>query len=360
MKNHQTVQEGVMKNLSKYLKWMLVLSGIVLMMCSSPTKEKEITVMISDVWFSDAVDNDNDSYNSSARLNFDVDVSEGVITLFVKLGLRITDPSNVAPFTLYLESTDFSITGSSPDDAVYISIGIPNDELAHGNYDFLLQVFSSANPDKVMDEVSSVSDAGLRNVALETSTEDINVLTEWLSRTDGTFEGGVCYFGASDILSTAWYAISFDQPAGAQTCVVKKIRINIFSDPSYGKLRVWGILQSLSVPANLEIYSPTTSVYLNNGSNVFDVDINATLYNPFYVGYLQTQADKPQLSVSAEHPIGTFGRSRYYKNGIWNLVRTNEFGIDVFVEYTDSTGKILPKPTGRWLSGQIAGSSNAE
>jgi hypothetical protein len=354
------MQEREMKNLANFLKWVLILSGIVLMMCSSPTEEKEVTVMISEVWFSDTVDNDNDGYNSYARLNFDVDVSEGVMTLFVKLGLRLTDPSNVAPFTLYLESTDFSITGSGPDDAVYISIGLPNEELPHGNYDFLLQVFSSANPNMVMDEVSSVSEAGLRNIALETSSEDINILTEWLSRTDGSFESGACYFGASDILSTAWYAVSFDQPVGAQSCVVKKIRINIFSDPSYGKLRVWGLLQSLTVPNNLEVYSPSTSVYLNNGSNVFDVNIDATLYDPFYVGYLQTQADKPQLSVSAEHPIGTFGQSRYYKNGIWNIVRTNEFGIDVFVEYTDSTGKNLQKPTGRWLSGKIANSSSVE
>ena len=352
--------EAVMKNFYTCLRWLFVLSGIGWLTCSSPTEKKQITVTISDVWISDTVDNDNDSYSSYARLNFDPDVSEGGISLFVKLGLRITDPSNSSPFMLYFESTDFSISGTTSNDTVFIDIGLPNDELTHGNYDFLLQIFSSASPGQVMAEVSSASDARIRNIPLETANEDVNVLTDWLSRTDGTFESGVCYFGASDILSTAWYAISFDQPAGAATCVIKKIRIDIFGDSSDGKLRVWGRLKNLTGATNLEIYSPATSVNLNTGSNVFDVNVNATSYNPFYVGYLQTEASRPQLSVSAEHSLGTFGESRFYKNNIWNLVRTDEFGIDVYVEYTDSTGNNLPKVSGRWLRGRISGPASVE
>ncbi|MBN2355653.1 choice-of-anchor H family protein [candidate division KSB1 bacterium] len=340
-----------MKHSGFYLQCTLIVTTLVYINCSSPTKSDDIVVTIRNIWISNAVDNDTDGYQSSLRLNFDIDVSKGNITLFVKLGVRQAGLSNSTPYTVYFESAAFSITGSNSDDAVFITIGGNNQQLAHGNYDFLMQVFASSNPDRVIAEASGATYTDLKNLHLETSSEDKNLLTAWLTRTDGIFEGGLVYFGLTDGLAKAWYAISLNQPANAVTCQIKKIRISVDSDPGDVKLRVWGRLENaITGDSNLEIYSPTNTVNLNTGWNSFDVNIDVTPHSNFYVGYLQTQPSKPRVSYSTEYAQGVFGHSNYYKNNSWNRVRTYEFGIEAFVEYTIATGRHSTVTLGRWIS----------
>ncbi len=125
---------------------------------SSESKPKKQVVSFYDVWFSNGVDNDSDDYFSYLRLNFDLDVSSGSANLFVWIGVRFTDPLDTAGYYGYMESTVFTIDGSTREDAVFISVGSPNDELPEGSYDFLIQVFEESDPENPILEMASYND----------------------------------------------------------------------------------------------------------------------------------------------------------------------------------------------------------
>ena len=152
----------------------VILLAVFLANCTSSTdsKSKKQVVSFQDVWFSDAVDNDGDGYNSYARLNFDLDVSRGSLEVFVKIGVRFTDPLDTASYYLYLESSSFVIDGATADDAVYISAGYPNDELPEGSFDFLIQVCAQSDPEKVLVELSPANDDNLSNVLTDIPLEE--------------------------------------------------------------------------------------------------------------------------------------------------------------------------------------------
>jgi len=128
--------------------------------CTSSTdsSSKKVTVSFQDVWLSDEVDNDQDDYVSYVRLNFDLDVSKGSKEVFVKIGVRVTDPMDTSTFYLYMQSIPFTISGTTTEDAVYIAIGYPNDELPEGIFDFLIQVCDQANPEDILAELAPAND----------------------------------------------------------------------------------------------------------------------------------------------------------------------------------------------------------
>lgn len=145
--------------------------------CTSPTKSNKSSktiVQIANVWISDALDNDGDGYNSYVRLNFDLDVNKpDSIDVFVILGVRITDPMDTASYYVYFESIDFKIAGQSTSDGKYISIGSPNLEMPFGTYDFLLEVYFSADPNTRVAYATKTEDPDMGDIMLEESSTDI-------------------------------------------------------------------------------------------------------------------------------------------------------------------------------------------
>jgi hypothetical protein len=133
---------------------------------SSESKPKKQVVTFANVWFSDWIDNDGDYYPSYARLNFDLDVSRGSISVYVKVGVRVTDPVDTSDYLLYFESAAFGISGATTDDAVYIAVGDPNTELPQAGFDFVIQVFNEADQ-QLLAELSSANDDNLDNVLTE-------------------------------------------------------------------------------------------------------------------------------------------------------------------------------------------------
>jgi hypothetical protein len=157
----------------RYLKVILfLLFTFLLYQCEETlTGSSKTTYSIASVGFSEQVDHNNNGYASQAKFSFDVDVSKGSENVFVKIGYR--SQGETGDYTLYFQSTAFTISGESSDDAKYIIVGdTANGEFSRGTYDFLLQVFKEGNESTVIAEAKSSTNSEMGNVRLETSAED--------------------------------------------------------------------------------------------------------------------------------------------------------------------------------------------
>ncbi|MCK5077806.1 MAG: hypothetical protein KAR38_15595, partial [Calditrichia bacterium] len=184
----------------------------------------------------------------------------------------------------------------------------------------------------------------LGSVPMETSDEDLLPQYTWLEYHDNYFENGYAYGSANGFL-----AVRFTQPVSATSCMVKRIRFNVWSNPSNVQLRAWNDLSNN--PNSLIYTSFTISTYLYQGWNTIYLDIDVSDYNSFYVGYYQIYYAQPYLSADQTTPI--YGRS-YWKNvsqgSDWGITSDADYAIEVYVEYTTTSpeGKSVVKNT--WIS----------
>jgi len=339
-----------MKN---YILRFLTISIVLLFLfnCSNSTSSKKSTptiVQISDVWITNAIDDDGDNYNSYLRLNFDIDVNKpDSVEVFVILGVRVTDPMDTASYYIYFESVDFKIAGTSAADGKYIGIGSPNLELPMGVFDFLLEVYASSDPSSRITYASKTEDADMGDIPMETSQEDIIIYTDWLSYNDGSFEDGY-YWGST----TGYFAVRFSQPYGATSCIIKRIRFNIYDYSASVRVRVWD--SSGNYPYNYLLFTGSgeeSYLYAYTWTTVY-VDVDVTSYDPFFAGYYQYQTGVP--IISADETIPLYGRS-YYKSisaSGWTNDTDGDYGVEVYVEYTTTSanGKTVVKS--EWLSAE--------
>ena len=321
--------------------------------CSSPTKSNKrtpIVVTISDVWITDAIDIDGDGYNSYLRLNFDLDVNKpDSLEVFVRLAFRVTDPMDTASYFYIFESVDFKIAGESSADDKYIGIELPplqNNQPYMGVFDFLLEVYYSSDPNTRIVYASESEDADMGSIPMERPEIDILIFNTWLSYNDGTFENG--YSFSNDY---GYFAVKFDQPAGALTCQVKQIAYHISLNASNVWIRGWDDLNNYP---NTRIYTTTTNTYLNTGWNFINIDIDVSLYDPFYIGYYQINYGSGSPYISADETTPLFDRS-YYKpisaSG-WTNDTDGDYAIEVYIEYTTTSANGKPVVKGEWLSAE--------
>jgi len=135
-------------------------------------------LIFSAVNWSNGVDVDGDGYSSYARLNFDLDVNRGSVEVFVIVGVRFTDPMDTSLYYLYFESNSFVINGATTDDAVYLSVGLPNDELPEDHFDFLIQVFATSDPEFMLLELASYNDDDFNHVLTDVPFEEYSTDAE--------------------------------------------------------------------------------------------------------------------------------------------------------------------------------------
>ena len=295
---------------------------------------------IYDAYWTDQVDNDTDGYYSQANLVVDVDVNAGSADVYLKIYAKSTS-SGI--YNLIHTTGTFSITEYSSADAYAVAIS----NFSHGSYDFKVEVYF-AGDNTVRDEIDKDSDSDLGAVNLETAAEDQSAATTWISYHDNSFEDYV-YYVSGDFSSATVFVVGFDHPVSAVTCTIKKIAINIYQDPSYGKLRVIN---------SGNIYAPPNLVALNTGWNTFDVDVDVTDHDPFFVGYLQAQQDNPKLSVDKTAPHS--GRSWWWNGSEWVSETDMDYAIEVFVEYTVGVGKSKTETIATWLPGKLTSGSNID
>jgi len=299
------------------------------------------TIEIYGAEWTDEVDNDGDNFYSQANLSVDVDVTTGgEANVYLKIYAKTTSAST---YDFIHQTSSFRIVDDNYDDAWSVAISGFN----HESYDFKVEVFF-AGDNIVQHEMDKSSDPDLGPINLETAAEDQAAATTWISHHDNSFEDYVYYTGG-DFTSSTLFLVSFEHPANSVTVSIKKIAINIYQDPSYGKLRVLNAGN---------IYAPDNLVNLNTGWNIFDVDVDVTDHNPFFAGYLQTQQDNPKLSVDMTAPHS--GRSWWWNGNEWVSETALDYAIEVFVEYTVAMAKGKTEILSGWLPASIANRDNIE
>lgn len=321
------------------LALILLLSGY-LNNCSSSSesKPKKQVVSFADVWFSDGIDNDQDGYYSYLRLNFDLDVSTGSTDLFVQVYWRFTDPLDTAGYWTYMESTVFSINGSTSDDAVYISVGSPNDELTEDSYDFMIWVYQESDPDNPILELASYNDDNfdnaLTNIQIEESITDA-ALTIYDSYWDDVVDND-----EDGYASQANLVVDVDVNLGVTTYVYLVIYQKSYSSSSYSLLAVTetfpisGTNSTDAVSMTIDdfphgLYDFKIDVYYDVGYYVEDTDDAST----------NSDLNDVQLELAAED-IAPLGMWMYYDDSYLEDALSSDLPSYFAVRFNQPSGAV--------------------
>jgi hypothetical protein len=329
-------------NMLKNTNLMLFLVTIIFMIsCESPSNPEPTQVRITDVWFSEFIDGDNDGYYSDANLNFNLTVNKSKTNVFVVLGVRATDSADTAKYVSCFTSVSLEVLKDS-DNTWFIPINNLDLKLTKGYYDFHLQVFLSSNPDHMLAELSPSSDLDIDKVAFELPEEDSGTKTEMLSYHDGDFEEGQFGFRGCVI-------VEYEKPALAVTCIINEIRIYIYEseDPANSSF-------SLKVYGDSLLYE---SSFTNNfvGWKSIPVTINISESNDFRIECrLPSKITSPNLSeITIGFDTETKDADRsytIYPAPVGLALLDGELGIDVLVEYTTGTNNNSKKREGKRLA----------
>jgi hypothetical protein len=259
-------------------------------------------------------DNDNDGYASYARLNFDLNVSRGNLNVFVKVGVRVTDPLDTATYYLYFQSDAFTITGATTDDAVYISVGSTNTELPQGSFDFVIQVFGESNQ-KLLAQLSPTNDDNLENVLtavnFEKSSTDAGLViydAYWSNKVDNDGDG---------YASQANLVVDVDVNAGNTSSAILAIYAKDYSSSTYNLLAT---SEAFPVTANSSGDAVSFPV-INFSHNLYDFKIEVYYDGGYYVeDSIDPSSDADlndvQLELPAEDVAGQAGWI-YYDDGYY-------------------------------------------
>ena len=123
---------------------------------------------VYNAWWSGEVDNNNNNYTQYRKLYFDVDISSGSNEIWAKVWKEKTNGTSGA---WYAETSNFTISGNNSGDNQYIEVGIPNDELSYGSYNFGIQIYDSET-NEILALYDWNDDTDLNNEKFETQVED--------------------------------------------------------------------------------------------------------------------------------------------------------------------------------------------
>ena len=290
----------------------------------------EAKLMISTAYWDLLIDYDGDGYARNASLITDVNVDTGSAQVFLAIFYRLSESP---AYQLYTLSEDFVVNESSSFD-LYEAIVL---NLPFGIYDFKIDVHFSGS-EKVEISYDMSDNPALSNVRFELPSED-PWQTAYIFYHDGSFEEGSSHSSGNILESN--YAVRFDKPSDAISCRIKQIRIFIFDDPSFIKLRAWS--DGGDFPGS-SIYTPADFKSTIVGWNIFEVNINVSENEYFYVGYRQLFFNMPSIGIdtNAPHALRSYKFNSATAN--WELLNDGNLGIELLIEYStfaDKTDKLI-------------------
>ncbi|MCB0280104.1 MAG: choice-of-anchor H family protein, partial [Calditrichaeota bacterium] len=128
---------------------------------------------ISNISWSNLIDNDNDQYTSSRQLNATIATNSESSKVVYTLLEYFTDS-----YFVYSTTDTFSVSNGT-NHTVQILVGAPNPQLDHGIYDFRFTLFS-ANDENLI-SLNSATELNLNDLKFENATEDIPVIEYYIS-----------------------------------------------------------------------------------------------------------------------------------------------------------------------------------
>ncbi len=302
---------------------------------SSPEKSK---VTFTNVYFSGEVDTDADDYASYAKLNYETEGNKDDLGVFVRIYKRDATESDTASYSFYMESIDYT-TGKS--DSRNVEIGSPNDELPHGCYDFLIQLFLADNTEEVHAQASLNSFSELKSVCFETQNEE-NPFTLTFNNplfTDITIE--VTGQGTKTAPVGGSATFEYEGNPGSISCYAYT---NGKTDQGsqIGLKIVWNIDDDVSgldeKNYNLIISDTYFFIYMQNNGSAY--------LAPLCVNYGLSDVTTDNIEIPNN---GLTYRTGYYKAFTNTQVRADLVGTGYYIYWDQGTHFILP-----WTDNQYA------
>lgn len=106
-----------------------------------PTAFDEARYTVASSWWANVEDADRDGLSGYRELHFDVDCDvEAEKLVYAEIYVK-SGGSNESDYELYSVTSNFTVTGETATDAVWISVGEPNAELPFGAHDFLVEIY---------------------------------------------------------------------------------------------------------------------------------------------------------------------------------------------------------------------------
>ncbi|OGU60372.1 MAG: hypothetical protein A2V66_11500 [Ignavibacteria bacterium RBG_13_36_8] len=169
----------------------MILAGFYLLIyssCETVKEEPDYTYAVDSVWWSDALDGNQDGYTHYKRLNFNLRLEEQVTSIIrAQVYYKRHEASN---YSFYAFSEDFEVNGGGVSNNLYVSVGAPNRELSRGVYDFSLEVYEASN-DRLEAAPDSLRNLALLNQAFEESAGDksLSIIAWWSDEYDRNNNG---------------------------------------------------------------------------------------------------------------------------------------------------------------------------
>ena len=299
----------------------------------------DVGLAIYDVFWVEEVDNDADGYKSEAVMVVDLNANYNVSSsVFLGIFGKLTSASN---YELMAISDTFTVAGNSSNDAV--GFRFTNTPL-HDSYDFLVEAYYYYGIG-TEDQANKLNDPDLGNVLLEPASEDLK--TETLSHYDGIFEDAIWYT-SGDFSALTRFVVGFEKPANAGTCFVRAIRFYLTSNANNYRVPV----KLCVIGTNSNLYSAALPVYVMLGWNYYEVNVDVTNESEFYAGYLQTQANWPQLSTDTTWPHS--GQSFWHNGSAWVAETGLDYAIAVDIEYEITGSTKQNKIVREWLPASVS------
>jgi hypothetical protein len=310
---------------------------ICILSCDNPSESITTTVKIDDVWLDDFIDTDNDGYFSDANLYFNLKTNKSNTDVFVQLGIRQSSNDPADLYDLCFESEDLTLD-SDDDNIWYIPVHTINYQLEQKNYDFLLRLYKSGNPENIADEISPSDDSDVYNVALESDTTDL--YKEWLTNIDDAlFESYFTYnprvpIGASYVS----LAEKFKKPAQSGYFKLLEARIHLPYIYSGSANMSLSIRDDIDDHPNeiLESYLFITS---NSGWNQISWEFDLTEHDVFYISTAPSVNYAVSLDTNSvvRNGYGLWRTSGNPPSSYWREMNNN-LGIEIYVGYSIVNG----------------------
>ena len=305
--------------------------------CDNSSEPTSTTLRIDDVWIGDIIDTDEDGYISDANVYFNLITNTNNLDVFVELGIRETTDNPDEVFELCFRSAALTLVNND-NNLWYIPIHTIDYQIEQRNYDFLLQVYQSNNPDNLADEVSPAMDNDIYNISLEPDTTDL--YKEWISYIDDDIvESGFSYYPRFPV--GAYYtslAEKFEKPLQANYFKLLEIRVNIpnvYSDsPNIGI----GLMDDNDNEPNENIGSNMISG-ATSGWNQIEWEHDLTDYDVFYLSIAPTTDWSVGLDTNS---VTRNGYGRWYSSGnppqaFWREW-DNNIAFEIYVGYSVVSG----------------------
>jgi hypothetical protein len=239
-----------------------------------PAREHNLGLyVIYDAWWEQGIDSNGDGYTEYRMLYTDVDATDGGShTIYLKIYYKLASSST---WSLYFTTPNYLITGDSGYDAIWVAVGLPNQELSMNVYDFKVEVYETGNPTVAVTGDPS-TDSDLNDQLFETAAEDQRVGMPVISPNSGSIPI-TATITCSTVGAEIRYTLDGIDPTATSTLYASPIQITSGSNVVL-KARGFksGVNPSAVAIATYTSTSTAKTVTVSSGWNIVSVPVQAS------------------------------------------------------------------------------------